>query len=65
MLNDCYKYAAAITANGEPFPAKPLIKALLFSQHKMIDWLREIVSKQESLDNNNKEAKRSNMENRT
>jgi len=25
----------------------------------MIDWLREVVSKQESLDNNNKEAKRS------
>ena len=38
MLNDCYKYAAAaINAKGEPFPAEPLIMALLLSQHKMID----------------------------
>jgi hypothetical protein len=30
---------------GEPFPAEPLIMALLLlSQHKMIDWLRELVS---------------------
>jgi hypothetical protein len=33
MLNDCYKYAAAINANGEPFPTEPLIMALLLSQH--------------------------------
>src|SRR5829696_6543355 len=39
MFNDCYKYAAAINAKGEPFPAEPLIMALLLSQHKMIDWL--------------------------
>jgi hypothetical protein len=45
MLNDCYKYATAINAKGEPFPAEPLITALLLlSQHKMIDWLRELVS---------------------
>jgi hypothetical protein len=37
MLNDCYKYATAINAKGEPFPAEPLIIALLLSQHKMID----------------------------
>jgi hypothetical protein len=37
MLNDCYKYAAAINAKGEPFLAEPLIMALLLSQHKMID----------------------------
>ena len=37
MLNDCYKYAAAINAKGEPFPTEPLIMALLLSQHKMID----------------------------
>ena len=48
MLNDCYNYAAAINANGEPFPTEPLIMALLLSQHKMIDWLRELVSKHES-----------------
>jgi hypothetical protein len=37
MLNDCYKYAAAINANGEPFHPEPLLMALLLSQHKMID----------------------------
>ena len=29
MLNDCYKYATAINAEGEPFPAEPLLMALL------------------------------------
>ena len=33
MLNDCYNYAAAINANGEPFPAESLIIALLTSQN--------------------------------
>jgi hypothetical protein len=33
MLNNCYKYAAAINAKGQPFPAEPLIMALLLSQH--------------------------------
>jgi hypothetical protein len=33
MLNDYYKYAAAINAKGHPFPTEPLIMALLFSQH--------------------------------
>lgn len=57
MLNDCYKYAAAINAKGEPFPAEPLIMALLLSQHKMIDWLTKQISKQESLVNNNNNNK--------
>jgi hypothetical protein len=52
MLNDCYKYAAAINAKGQPFPAEPLIMALLLSQHKMIDWLTKQLSKKELLDNN-------------
>ena len=39
MLNDCYKYATAVNAKGEPFPSEPLIMTLLLSQHKMIDWL--------------------------
>jgi hypothetical protein len=56
MFNDCYKYAAAINAKGEPFPSEPLTMALLLSQHKMIYWLREVVSKRES-NNNNKEVK--------
>jgi hypothetical protein len=57
MLNDCYNYAAAINAKGQPFPTEPLIMALLLSQHKMIDWLTKQISKHESLDNNNKEVK--------
>jgi hypothetical protein len=52
MLNDCYKYATAINAKGEPFPAEPLIMALLLSQHKMIDWLTKQISKYESPVNN-------------
>jgi hypothetical protein len=39
MLNDCYRYAKAINAKGQPFPAEPVIMALLFSQHKLIEWL--------------------------
>ena len=54
MLNDCYKYSTAINAKGLPFPAEPLIMALLLSQHKMIDWLTKQISKYESLDNSNK-----------
>jgi hypothetical protein len=53
MLNECYKYATAINAKGEPFPAEPLIMALLLSQHKMIDWLSKQISKYESPVNNN------------
>jgi hypothetical protein len=39
MLNDCYKYAAAINAEGEPFPTESLLMSLLLSQHKMVEWL--------------------------
>jgi hypothetical protein len=45
MLNDCYKYAKAINAKAQPFPSEPLIMALLFSQHKMIEWLEGQISK--------------------
>jgi hypothetical protein len=55
MLNDCYKYAAAINAKGKPFPAEPLIMALLLSQHKIIDWLTKQISKHEL--HSNKEVK--------
>jgi len=44
MLNDCYKFASAVNAKGEPFPSEPLIMALLFSQHKIIEWLTEKIS---------------------
>ena len=39
MLDDRYKYAAAINAKGEPFATEPLLMALLLSQQKMIDSL--------------------------
>ncbi len=42
MLNDCYKYAKAINAKAQPCP---VIMALLFSQHKMIEWLEVQISK--------------------
>ena len=45
MLNDCYKYAKAINTKAQPFPSEPVIMALLFSQHKMIEWLDGQISK--------------------
>jgi hypothetical protein len=57
MLNDCYKYAVAAINAGLPFPAEPLIMALLLSQHKMIDWLTKQISKYESLNKDVNESK--------
>ena len=45
MLNDCQKYALAINAKEALFPTEPLIMALLLTQHKMIGWLSEQVTK--------------------
>jgi hypothetical protein len=45
MLNNCYKYAKSINTKGQPFPAEAIIIALLFSQHKMIEWLEGQISK--------------------
>jgi predicted secreted hydrolase len=39
MLSDCYKYANAVNAKGEPFTTDSLLMSLLLSQQKMIDWL--------------------------
>jgi hypothetical protein len=50
ILNDCYKYAVAINAKGNPFPSEPLIMSLMLSQHKLINWLTSELSKQNSLD---------------
>jgi hypothetical protein len=44
MLNNCYMYAKAINAKGRPFPAEPVIMAILFSQHKLIEWLEGQIS---------------------
>jgi hypothetical protein len=49
ILNDCYKYAKAINAKGEPFRTEPVIMALLFSQHKLIEWLEAQVFKNKRL----------------
>ena len=45
ILNDCYKYAKAINTKAQPFPSEPLIMALLFSQHKMIERFEQQISK--------------------
>ena len=45
MLNDFYKYAKAINPKAQPFPSEHVIMALLFSQHKMIEWLEGQISK--------------------
>ena len=42
MLNDCYENSKAINAKGSPFPIEPMIMALLFSQHKLIEWLTQV-----------------------
>jgi hypothetical protein len=39
MLNDCYRYSQAVNAKGEPFPTESLLRALIFSQHKLIGLL--------------------------
>jgi hypothetical protein len=44
MLNDCYRYAKEINAKGQPFPAEPVIMAMLFSQHKIIELLEGQIS---------------------
>jgi hypothetical protein len=45
VLNDCYKYAKTINTKAQPFPSEPLIMALLFSQHKMIERFEQQISK--------------------
>ncbi len=48
MLSDCYRYANAINAKGEPFPTDSLLMSLLLSQQKMIDWLSsQVYNKQQ------------------
>ena len=34
MLSDCYKYAKAVNAKGEPLPTDSLLISLLLSQQK-------------------------------
>ena len=49
MLDECYAYAAAVNAKGEPFPAEALLMALIFAQHKMIGLLLKEVKRRERL----------------
>lgn len=39
MLDECYAYAVAINAKGEPFTAEALLMALVLAQHKAIGAL--------------------------
>ena len=43
LFDDCYKYAVAINSHDHPFPAEPVIMALLLSQHKLINQLKSII----------------------
>ena len=45
MLDDCFKYATAINAKGEPFPTESLLMTLLLLQQKIIDSLIIKISK--------------------
>jgi hypothetical protein len=45
MLAGCYRYAAAVNAKGEPFPAEALLMAVMFSQQKTISRLAEHIKK--------------------
>ena len=44
LLDECYKYAVAINSHDLPFPAEPVIMALLLlSQHKITKHLMSIM----------------------
>jgi len=43
LLNDSYKYAVAINSHDHPYPAEPVIMALLLSQHKLINQLKSMI----------------------
>ncbi len=48
LLNECYKYAVAINSHDHPFPAEPVIMALLLSQHKLITYLKSIIESKQT-----------------
>ena len=39
MLNQCYQYIDSINSKGEYYSTESLLISLIFSQHKIIDWL--------------------------
>jgi hypothetical protein len=39
MLQKLHDYSNAIDANSEPFPSEAVLLALVFEQHKLIQWL--------------------------
>src|SRR5438128_9129392 len=49
-LTDCHNYAKEINAKGQPFPESSIM-ALLFSQHKIIEWLASKKLEYKRLDN--------------
>ena len=48
LFDDCYKYAVAINSHDHPFPAEPVIMALLLSQHKLINQLKSIIQSKQT-----------------
>jgi hypothetical protein len=48
LLDECYKYAVAINSHDHPFPAEPVIMALLLSQHKLINQLKSIIQSKQT-----------------
>ena len=62
MLNDCYKYAAAINAKGTISNRTIDYGLIAFTTYKMIHWLTKQISEYESLHNNKKEVEESKEE---
>ncbi len=40
MLRKLHDYSTAINAKVVPFPSEPVLMALLFQQHKLMQWLK-------------------------
>jgi len=54
MLEKLHDYSTAINAKAEPFPSEPVIMALLLEQHKLIQFLRNLMSKTNKKSNKDK-----------
>ena len=48
LFDDCYEYAVSINSHDHPFPAEPVIMALLLLQHKMINHLKSIIQSKQT-----------------
>jgi hypothetical protein len=48
LLDSCYKNAIAINSHDHPFPAEPVIMALLLSQYELIKQLKSIIQSKQT-----------------